>query len=179
VLALNQSAIKKDVHKLGLTPQLFGSQDMFAISVAPDSKKAVHQQRKSDSTQTTKATEPKQSKACFRESCEHHLRDGSCAPFVFLVKDRTLAEGQFVPIKLNGIGPEISQRALLHLGLQQLEGSVIEVWSRCRLHASSTGDIDDVLVAPDRNAASLPRRKGEHLRKLHQSALLPARAARS
>jgi hypothetical protein len=47
VLALNQSAIKKDVHKPGLTPQLFGSQDMFAISVAPDSKKAVHQQRKS------------------------------------------------------------------------------------------------------------------------------------
>ena len=66
VLALNQSAIKKDVHKLGLTPQLFGSQDMFAISVAPDSKKAVHQQRKSDFIkQTNKATNQSNQKHVF------------------------------------------------------------------------------------------------------------------
>ena len=67
VLARNQSAIKKDAHKLGLTPQLLGSQDM-SISFAPEQESPA---KKVD--QTTKATEPKQSKACFRESCEHHL----------------------------------------------------------------------------------------------------------
>ena len=117
VLALNQSAIKKDVHKLGLPPQLLGT------LVLHQSKKV--QQRKL--IKPPKLLNQSNQKHVFVKVVSTIWGDGSCAPFVFLVKDRTLPEGQFVPIKLNGIGASRSLKEhshFLHLGLQQLEDSV-------------------------------------------------------